>query len=78
MARLFKAQVLANRSLLHLRPPAARPISAPQRLPWRAAPVKSCTLRNCLGVLLSLGWLVAAAAGDVFLYFCFCSTVFLL
>ena len=33
MARLFKAQVLANRSILHLQTSAARPISAPQRLP---------------------------------------------
>ena len=60
---------------VHLRPPAARPISAPQQLPWRAALMKSLPW-ELSGVLLSLGWLVAVAVGDatfflIILLYCF-------
>ena len=68
-ARLFKAQDLASPRLDPSFPnsSAAQSILAPQRLPWWAAPVKSLP-REMSRVMLLLAWLVAAAAGDAFVF----------
>ena len=72
MTRLPKVQTLASPRLVPSPPisSVAVDLIAPQRLLWWAAPVKSLPQEMC-GVLLSLGWLVAAAAWDAFVFILF-------